>query len=261
MNLEDDIVLITGGAQGSGAAHAKAFIDAGARVVVADVADEVGTALVESLGPRALYLHLDVSSEDNWVEAVKRTEEAFGTVSVLVNNAGVVYGQQLENYALEDWNRVIGIDLTGTFLGMKHVATGMKAARRGSIINISSMMGQRGSAYSYSYVAAKWGVRGLTKSAAIELGGHGIRVNTVLPGFIATAMTAADDPADLEIPLRRSATPEELTGTILYLASSASSFTTGAEIAVDGGQSANIPRYDGLHGFIMTGPPPTAEEL
>lgn len=255
MNLKNDIVLITGGAQGSGAAHSRAFIREGARVVITDVVDEIGMTLAEELGDRAIYVHLDVSDEASWERAVARAQEAFGTISVLVNNAGVVYGSALENYSLAEWNRVISIDLTGTFLGMKHVAAGMKAARRGSIINISSMMGQRGSAGSYSYVAAKWGVRGLTKSAAIELGGHGVRVNAVLPGFIETAMTSKDDVYDLEIPLRRSATPEELSGTILYLASDASSFTTGAEISVDGGQSANIPRYDATHGFIMTGRP------
>jgi 3alpha(or 20beta)-hydroxysteroid dehydrogenase len=256
MDLSQDVVLVTGAASGSGAAHARAFIAAGARVVLGDVLDEQGTALAGELGERARYVHLDVSQEPHWAEAIAATEQAFGIVTVLVNNAGVVHDAPLTDYELADWHRVLDINLTGVFLGMKHVAPGMKSLRRGSIINVSSVMGQRGAAHSYSYVASKWGIRGLTRSAAIELGGYGVRVNTVLPGFIQTAMTAADDPADLEIPLRRSATPEELAPTMLFLASDASSFMTAAELDVNGGQLANIARYDALHGVDLTTPVP-----
>jgi len=254
MTLADDIVLITGAARGSGAAHARAFVDAGARVIIADVLDAEGRALAGELGDQSRYVHLDVSQESDWRNAVATAENNFGTVTVLINNAGIVHDAPLDDYALADWNRVIGVNLTGVFLGMKHVSPGMKTNRRGSIINVSSLMGQRGAAHSYSYVASKWGIRGLTRSAAIELGGFGIRVNTVLPGFIQTAMTDGDDPGQLEIPLRRSATPEELAPTMLFLASSASSFMTGAELAVDGGQTANIARYDALHGVDLTRP-------
>ena len=254
MDLTNDVVLITGAARGSGAAHARAFIGAGASVVIADVLDDEGAALADSLGERALYVRLDVGLEQDWIDAIAATARAFGSVTVLVNNAGVVHDAPLVDYDLDDWQRVISVNLTGVFLGMKHVAPGMKALKRGSIINVSSLMGQRGAAHSYSYVASKWGVRGLTRSAAIELGGHGIRVNTVLPGFIQTSMTAEDDPSQLEIPLRRSATPEELAPTMLFLASDDSSFMTAAELAVDGGQTANIARYDGLHGIDLTTP-------
>jgi 3alpha(or 20beta)-hydroxysteroid dehydrogenase len=254
MRLVNHVALITGAARGSGAAHARAFIAEGAKVVLADVLDDEGKALSKELGKNALYLHLDVSSEADWIKAVAAAEAQLGTVSVLVNNAGIVHSAPLDEYPLESWERVIGIDLTGTFLGMKAVSFGMKKARRGSIINISSIMGLRGAAHSYAYVAAKWGVRGLTKSAAIELGVHGIRVNTVLPGFIDTAMTVKDDPAALEIPLGRAAKPEELAKTIVFLASDESSFTTGAELCVDGGQTTNIPLYDRLHGVFLSGP-------
>lgn len=256
MDLNNDVVLVTGAARGSGAAHARAFVNAGARVVLADVLDEQGRAEADALGERAHYVHLDVSKEPQWAAAVASTEQRFGTVTVLVNNAGVVHDSPLTEYELADWHRVIDINLTGVFLGMKHVAPGMKSLRRGSIINVSSVMGHRGAAHSYSYVASKWGIRGLTRSAAIELGGHGIRVNTVLPGFIQTDMTVQDDPADLEIPLRRSASPDELAPTMLFLASSASSFMTAAELDVNGGQTANIARYDALHGVDLTTPLP-----
>lgn len=254
MSVVDEIVLVTGGARGSGAAHCRAFVAAGASVVIADILDEEGLALAEELGSKAVYVHLDVASEPSWIAALAAAEVTFGPVSVLVNNAGIVHSAPLETYDIASWNQVIAVDLTGTFLGMKHVAPAMKSARRGSIINISSVMGLRGAAHSYAYVAAKWGVRGLTKSAAIELGVFGIRVNTVLPGFINTAMTVDDDPTTLEIPLGRGAHPEELAQTVVFLAGSGSSFTTGAEISVDGGQTTNIPLYDKSHGVNLSGP-------
>jgi len=254
MNVSNDVVLITGAAQGCGAAHARAFISAGARVILADVRDAAGATLARDLGDRARYIKLDVSQERDWIAAVAYAEAEFGTITVLINNAGVVYDSPLEDYDVDEWQRVIGVNLTGTFLGIKHVAAGMKALRRGSIINVSSAMGQRGAAHSYSYVASKWGIRGLTRSAAIELGGHGVRVNTVLPGFIETDMSAQDDPSALEIPLRRSADPAELSHTMLFLGSDASSYVTAAELAVDGGQTANLPRYDAQHGLDLTQP-------
>jgi 3alpha(or 20beta)-hydroxysteroid dehydrogenase len=256
MDLSNEVVLVTGAARGCGAAHARAFVSAGARVLLADVLDAAGAALASELGERARYVRLDVSREADWRDAVTYAKREFGVITVLVNNAGVVHDSPLEEYAVEDWERVIGINLTGTFLGIKHVSAGMKSLRRGSIINVSSAMGQRGAAHLYSYVASKWGIRGLTHSAAIELGGHGIRVNTVLPGFIETDMSADDDPSALEIPLRRSATPAELSHTMLYLAGESSSYVTAAELAVDGGQTANLPRYDAQHGLDLTTPLP-----
>jgi 3alpha(or 20beta)-hydroxysteroid dehydrogenase len=254
MKLENEVALITGGARGMGAAHARALLAEGAKVVIADVLDEQGGALAAELGPDTIYVRLDVTSEDDWAGAIKATEDRFGTVTVLVNNAGIFNAEVLEDYSLKDWDDVIAVDLTGTFLGMKHVAAGMKAARHGSIINISSVMGMRGAALSYAYCAAKWGVRGLTKCAAIELGGYGIRVNSVLPGFIETPMTEDQDFSVLEIPLRRSAEASELSNFIVFLASEGSAFSTAAEYVVDGGQTAGMPRYDSLHGIILAGP-------
>lgn len=254
MTLQDDIALVTGAAQGIGAATVRALAAQGARVVATDVADELGEALADELGDRVIYHHLDVANEGHWQSALAAATQTFGTVSVLVNNAGVCYDSPLEEYSLEGWNQVISVNQTGALLGMKHVAVGMKQLQRGSIINISSVQGLRGAAFQYAYVASKWAMRGLTKCAALELAGHGIRVNTILPGGIDTPMTEGFDWTQLEIPMRRVIQPEELAKTIVHLAGSESSFTTGAELVVDGGQMLNIPRYDAMHGLTFTGP-------
>ena len=253
-DMTHHIAIVTGGSRGNGAAQCRALVAAGALVLITDVLDAEGEQLAKDLGDRALYRHLDVTREGDWRAAVAMTEQRLGPITVLVNNAGIPGGGILEETTLEDWNRVISVDLTGTFLGMKHVAPSMKTAGRGSIVNISSVQGFRGSAFVYGYVAAKWGVRGMTKSAAIELASHNIRVNTVAPGFFDTPMMAGQDATDLEIPMRRAGDPAELAKTVVFLASDDSSYTTGAEIAVDGGLLSGIPLYDALHGIQMSGP-------
>ncbi|MGH3251524.1 MAG: SDR family NAD(P)-dependent oxidoreductase [Trebonia sp.] len=255
-DMTHHVALVTGGARGNGAAQCRALVGAGARVLVTDVLDTEGETLAKDLGDRAAYQHLDVTREGDWQAAVAAAGERFGLVTVLVNNAGIPGGGIIEETTLEDWNRVLGVDLTGTFLGMKHVAPSMKSAGSGSIVNISSVQGLRGSAFVYAYVAAKWGVRGMTKSAAIEFAAHNIRVNTVAPGFFDTPMMAGQDATDLEIPMRRAGDPAELAKTVVFLASDDSSYTTGAEIVVDGGLLAGIPLYDSLHGIQMSGPRP-----
>ncbi|PBC36075.1 3-alpha-hydroxysteroid dehydrogenase [Rhodococcus sp. ACPA4] len=253
--MDNHVALVTGGARGNGEAQCRALVTAGARVMISDVLDYEGEKLAEELGAHASYLHLDVSDQQDWAAAVIETERQFGPISVLVNNAGISgLPAPLEDYSIQDWERVVSIDLTGTFLGMRHVAPGMKAAKRGSIVNISSVLGHRGAAFAYPYVAAKWGVRGLTKSAAIELASHNIRVNAVAPGFFDTPMMAATDPADIDIPMRRSGQSAELAKTVVFLASEDSSFTTGAEIIVDGGLLSTISSFDSLHGIVMSGP-------
>lgn len=239
--LDDTVAIITGGARGMGAAHARAFVREGASVVIADVLDEEGRALASELGPAARYEHLDVTSESQWDAVVAVAIEAFGTIDVLVNNAGIGNIAPIDKYTLEMWNAVLAVNLTGTFLGIRAVAPVMKAARHGSIVNISSVEGLRGSAGLHGYVASKFAVRGLTKSVAVELGRYNVRVNSVHPGFIITPMTAQLSFEDQQVPLGRAAAPEEVSALVLFLASEESAYSTGAEFVVDGGMTAAIP--------------------
>ncbi|GAA1968898.1 glucose 1-dehydrogenase [Isoptericola halotolerans] len=234
-DLTDRVAVVTGGARGIGAAYVRALHDAGARVVVADLLEDAGSALAAELGERARFVALDVTDEDRWQEVVADTVEAWGGVDVLVNNAGIANAGPIEHYPRAKWDAVIAVNLTGTYLGCRAVVPAMKAGGGGSIINISSVEGMRGSTHLHGYVASKFGVRGLTKSLAVELGEAGIRVNSVHPGFIDTEMTAKIDPSGLPIPLRRGGRAEDLTGTVLYLAGESSAYVTGAEIVVDGG--------------------------
>jgi 3alpha(or 20beta)-hydroxysteroid dehydrogenase len=162
-------------------------------------------------------------------------------VDVLVNNAGIGNMAAIDKYTLEMWNAVLAVNLTGTFLGVKAVVPLMKAAKHGSIINISSVEGLRGSAGLHGYVASKFAVRGLTKSVAVELGRHNVRVNSVHPGFIVTPMTEQLDFASQQVPLGRPAQPEEVSALVVFLASEESAYSTGAEFVVDGGMTSAIP--------------------
>ena len=239
--LNNTVAIITGGARGMGAAHARAFVREGARVVIADVLDDEGRALAAELGDAVRYEHLDVTSESEWEAVVAATVAAFGTVDVLVNNAGIGNMAAIDKYTLEMWNAVLAVNLTGTFLGVKAVVPVMKAAKHGSIINISSVEGLRGSAGLHGYVASKFAVRGLTKSVAVELGRHNVRVNSVHPGFIVTSMTEQLDFANQQVPLGRPAQPEEVSSLVVFLASEESAYSTGAEFVVDGGMTSAIP--------------------
>jgi 3alpha(or 20beta)-hydroxysteroid dehydrogenase len=239
--LDGKIVIVSGGARGLGAAHATAMVREGAKVVIADVLDDAGEKLAAELGSAAIFRHLDVTSEDDWHAVVEATAEAFGPVNVLVNNAGIANAGGIDRYTLEQWNSVIAVNLTGTFLGAKAVAGTMKSEKRGSIINISSIEGLRGGAALHGYVASKFGVRGLTKSLAVELAKYGIRVNSVHPGYVITPMTESLDPSHMIIPLGRGAQPEEVSAMVVYLASDESGYSTGAEFVVDGGMTAGVP--------------------
>ncbi|GAA4725941.1 SDR family oxidoreductase [Isoptericola chiayiensis] len=233
--LDGRVAFVTGGARGIGAAYVRALHDAGARVVVADLLEAEGAALVADLGERARFAVLDVTDEGAWTAVVDEVVAAWGGVDVLVNNAGIANAGPIEHYPRAKWDAVIAVNLTGTYLGCRAVVPTMKAAGHGSIVNISSVEGMRGSRGLHGYVAAKFGVRGLTKSLAVELGGDGIRVNSIHPGWIDTDMTARIDPSGLPIPMRRGGRPDDLTGTVLYLAGDDSAYVTGAEIVVDGG--------------------------
>ncbi len=240
-DLTGRTALVTGGSRGLGAAYVRALHAAGASVVVADVLDDAGRALADELGARAAFLHLDVTDEAGWDATVAATVERFGGLDVLVNNAGIANAAPIEHYTVAKWNAVIAVNLTGTFLGCRAVVPAMTSAGGGSIVNISSVEGLRGSPGLHGYTAAKFGVRGLTKSLAVELGPRGIRVNSVHPGLILTDMTTRIDPDRIDIPLGRAGEPDDVTGTIVFLAADASRFTTGAEFVVDGGMVTGIP--------------------
>ncbi|NGY63600.1 glucose 1-dehydrogenase [Lentzea sp. NEAU-D13] len=243
MRLDGKIALITGAARGQGAAAARRFVAEGARVVLTDVLDDQGKELAAELG--AEYCHLDVSSEEDWASAVAFTVETFGDITVLVNNAGILHFSALAETTLADYQRVIGINQVGTFLGMRAVVESMTRAGGGSIVNVSSVEGLAGMPYLVAYTASKFAIRGMTKVAALELGQHGIRVNSVHPGAIDTSMVSETlghpidiSPIGKKVALRRIGQPEDVAGVVLFLASDDSAYCTGAEIAVDGGATA-----------------------
>lgn len=225
-----------------GESHARVLAAEGARVVVGDVLDAEGMQLAQELGDAARYVHLDVTEPDDWRGAVDTTLGTFGHLDVLVNNAGIISGSAIAEFDLEVWQRIIDIDLTGTFNGIKAVVPAMSGAGAGSIVNISSMQGFAASARNHAYVAAKFGVRGLTKSMAVELAEQGIRVNSVHPGLIDTPMTADVDVSSIQIPMKRAGTVSEVSNLVLYLASDESTYSTGSEFIVDGGVLAGLPK-------------------
>lgn len=238
--VEGKVAIVTGGARGLGAAQVRALAREGARVVIADVLDEEGTALSGELGEAAAFVHLDVADADSWQSAVAAAERLFGPVDVLVNNAGIVHNQPLEEMSEEDFRRDIDVNQVGVFLGMKAVIGSMRRAGGGSIVNISSIGGIIAFSGIMGYTATKWAVRGMTKGAAQELGPEGIRVNSVHPGFVTTPMTegsGVDDLAGIQ-PLRRTGRPEELANLVLFLASDESSYSTGSEFVADGGYTS-----------------------
>lgn len=240
--LSNKVTIVTGGARGMGAATCRLFVEEGAKVVIADVLDADGQALAAQLGPSAHFAHLDVSDEAAWTALVADTEERFGAIDVLVNNAGVLLFRTLRETTKADFERVLSINLTGTFLGLHTVGARMVERGRGSIVNISSADGMKGANGLGAYCASKWGIRGLTKVAAMEFGHRGVRVNSVHPGGVDTAMgnPYAEKREDVNkrygmVPLQRVGEPEEVARTSLFLASDESSYLCGAEIAVDGG--------------------------
>ncbi|WP_100444107.1 glucose 1-dehydrogenase [Glycomyces xiaoerkulensis] len=238
--LDGRVAIVTGGSRGIGAACVRALHEAGARVLIADVLTEEGDALAAELGERVRFAELDVTDEDAWERTVAEAVASFGAVDVLVNNAGIANAAPIEHFTLEKWNRVLEVNLTGTFLGCRAVVPPMKAAGRGSIVNVSSVEGMRGSVRLHGYTASKFAVRGLSKSLAVELGPSGIRVNSVHPGFIGTDMSTRIDPDDLIIPLQRPGVPDDPAGAVVFLASDASAYVSGTEMVVDGGMTAGI---------------------
>ncbi|MFQ6324976.1 glucose 1-dehydrogenase [Nocardia sp. CWNU-33] len=231
-------VIVSGGARGMGAAFARRLVAEGAAVVVADVLVEEGKAVAAELGDRALFVPLDVTDETAWHAVVAEAERAFGPVSGLVNNAGIVHVDPIEKLAEADYRRVIDVNQVGVFLGMKAVVPSMRRAGGGSIVNISSIGGIIAFSNILGYVASKWAVRGMTKAAAQEFGVDGIRVNSVHPGVVATEMTATSERSNSmvhDLPLSRAAAPDELASLVLFLISDEASYCTGSEFVADGG--------------------------
>lgn len=241
--VKDKVALITGGAhaRGMGGASAKMLVEQGAKVVIGDILDDEGAALAAELGDAVRYVHLDVTSPDDWKAAVDTAVGAFGKLNVLVNNAGIVQVGPLKTLDVSKWQKVLDVNLTGPMLGIKACIEPMVAAGGGSIINISSIEGMRGAAWVHSYVSSKWGLRGLTKSAALELASEKIRVNSIHPGFIRTPMTKHLPDDMVTAPMGRAGTPEEVATFVVFLASDESSFSTGSEYVVDGGLITDVP--------------------
>jgi 3alpha(or 20beta)-hydroxysteroid dehydrogenase len=242
--LAGKVALVSGGARGMGASHARALAAQGARVVLGDILDSEGELVAKGIGDAARYIHLDVTQPDDWTAAVALAAGEFGGLDILVNNAGIMNFGMIEDYELSEWHKILDINLTGVYLGIRAVVAPMKAAGRGSIINISSIEGIGGTIATHGYTATKFAVRGLTKSVALELGPSGIRVNSIHPGLIKTPMTDWVPEDIFQTALGRAAEPEEVSNLVVYLASDESSYSTGSEFVVDGGCTAGLGHKD-----------------
>jgi 3alpha(or 20beta)-hydroxysteroid dehydrogenase len=234
------VVLITGAARGQGASEAELFVEAGATVYITDIHDAEGRALADRLGERATYVNLDVSDPDAWTAMAEQLRADAGGLDVLVNNAGIHSLGPFLDISLDEYLSVIRVNQVGCFLGMQMAAVLMIERGGGAIVNISSINGMTGGRGAMGYVASKFAIHGMTKSAAIELGAHRIRVNSVHPGAIDTLMarealrTIDTDPFTV-LPLGRIGQPEEVAHSVLFLASDDASYCTGTAFVVDGG--------------------------
>ncbi|WP_088315044.1 SDR family NAD(P)-dependent oxidoreductase [Kineosporia sp. R_H_3] len=240
--LDGKVALITGGARGQGASHARRLAEEGARVITGDVLDDDGEATAAALRAEGLgvdYLHLDVTSPQDWAAAVAAAAERFGGLDVLVNNAGIIHVNPLLEERLEDWNALIAVNVTGALLGMQAAIPALRARGGGSIVNISSIFGLAGASGYVAYCASKAALVTMTKTAALEHAADRIRVNAVCPGGVRTAMNENEGTGVVPLtPMGRRADAREVSGTVLFLASDDSTFVTGTEIVVDGGYLA-----------------------
>ena len=240
IRLKGQTAIITGAARGQGAAEARRFADEGAFVVITDLLDREGEDLATEIGSAATFRHLDVTNQQAWGELIEDVLDEKGAIDVLVNNAGILVFDRMTGTSQEEFERIMDVNCTGVFLGMQAVSEAMKRQQSGSIVNISSVAGLQGVGFQFSYSVSKWAVRGMTKSAAHELARHNIRVNSVHPGLIDTAMLEQfaeqgfTEPT-AHVPMGRNASPTEVAELVLWLASNESSYCTGSEFVVDGG--------------------------
>lgn len=242
--LDDKVCLITGASRGQGEAEARLFADEGATVWLTDVLDAEGEAVAADMG--GTYRHLDVRDEASWAGLVDEIVATHGRIDVLVNNAGIYTHGRHFDISVDDFNRVMDVNCTGVFLGMRAVSPHMREAGSGSIVNISSVAGLQGGINAFAYFTSKWAVRGMTKAAAVENGRRNVRVNSIHPGLIDTEMLndAVLDGQDNTrtvnqfVPLGRTAEAIEVANLALFLASEDSSYCTGCEFVVDGGMTA-----------------------
>ncbi len=233
--FDNKVAFVTGGARGMGASHVEALAAEGAKVVAADILNDEGRQLADRLGEHVAFVNFDVTNEHDWDEAIRFAEERFGPLDILVNNAGVVAAGSIEDTEPAAFRRVIDINLYGAWLGMHFGIPSLKKRGGGVIINVSSTAGMMGYANLGAYVSSKWGLRGLTKTAALETGRDGIRVVSVHPGPIATPMTAGmGDEVTGTQPIPRFGTSEEVTKLVLFLAADGT-YSTGSEFVIDGG--------------------------
>jgi 3alpha(or 20beta)-hydroxysteroid dehydrogenase len=251
--LDGKVALISGAARGLGRAMAELFAAEGAKVALGDLREAEGQAVARGIGASALFVRLDVTNEGDWTHTVTETTRRFGRLDVLVNNAGIAEGAPLWETTLASYRRVIDVNQVGVFLGMRAAVEPMTAAGGGSIVNVSSIDGLVGMDHILSYVASKWAVRGMTKTAARELGPRGIRVNSIHPGFVPTQLAVENEaslgPVQALIeaharrlaPLGRAGRPEEIARLALFLASDESSYSTGSEFVADGGLVSGYP--------------------
>ena len=246
MRLAGKVAIITGAASGMGAATARIFAREGAKVVVADLLEHEGRQVADSLGAAGRFEKLDVTNEENWAQVVANTVKAFGKLDILVNNAGISGSAEQDLHSTPAWNRIMEINATGVFLGMKYAVPEMVKAGGGSIVNFSSISGLVGQdGIHMAYNASKGAVRLMTKAAAVQQGRNKIRVNSVHPGLMPPMRTSGRtaDPATREkmlrnVPLGRAGEVDEVANAVLFLASDEASYITGSEIHVDGGYVA-----------------------
>ncbi|MEW4948201.1 glucose 1-dehydrogenase [Pseudomonas asiatica] len=242
MDVNGKVVIITGAGQGMGATHARAFVSRGAKVILGDVLEDNVQQLTEELGhSSAIAVHLDVRSTADWQNAVLAATQRFGRVDVLVNNAGILRFTPVDQCSDDEWELVTSINVGGAFKGIRAVVPAMKDSGGGSIINVSSTSGLKAFSSVPAYVTSKFAVRGLTKAAALDLAPFNIRVNSIHPGNIKTAMIDGLYQEFKHVPMNRAGQPSEISNLALFLASDASSFSTGAEFIADGGETAGFP--------------------
>ncbi|MBO1325487.1 SDR family oxidoreductase [Acetobacter sp. TBRC 12305] len=240
--LEGRIALITGGARGQGAAHARRLAQEGACVIAVDILDEDGAALAQALRDEKLsvtYRHLDVTSKPEWAALHDYIAHTHGKLDILVNNAGIVRINDIAHETLENWTQVLNVNLTGAFLGLQSMIPLLRSSGNASVINTSSIFGPSGAPGYVAYATSKAGLLGFSRTAALELAPDGIRVNALVPGGVSTPLNEAEKEGGVipETPLRRRAFPQELAAAVAFLASDDASFMTGAELVVDGGFS------------------------